>query len=88
MSGSARACLEASSGVLGFQLAVLCAGPRTAKGIAEAATSALHDKLISRPTTLEAFSAFLKTSKLPKVMLQFSWKSCLLRHQLHTLHRD
>lgn len=42
-------------------------GPRTAKGIASAAIAALHDKLISRPTTLEAFSAFLQSSDLPKV---------------------
>ena len=46
-----------------------CAGARTAKGIADAATAALTDKLISRPTSVEAFTTFLASSALPKVTL-------------------
>ena len=49
---------------------LLCfAGPRTAKGLAEAAITDLHEKFISRPATVKAFAVFLAGSDLPKVML-------------------
>ena len=45
----------------------LCiAGPRTAKGIADAVTAELTEKNIARPTTSAAMEEFLSASTLPK----------------------
>lgn len=49
----------------------LCAtaGPRSAKGIADAATAGLHAKLIQRPANAADFDKFRTGSALPKVVL-------------------
>ncbi len=45
------------------------AGPRSAKGIAVAATAGLHAKLIHQPSTAADFDKFRTVSAVPKVVL-------------------
>jgi hypothetical protein len=56
--------------ILGLKHVLLhVAGPRSAKGIADAVTAGLHARLIQHPKDAAAFEEFRGHSALPKVML-------------------